>query len=82
VTLAKTDSSASGPTGNEDGVGFDQADQQIEDIWAAEVIERTADRAINDVSSVDAMATGLLAVRRLSMQSYSRREVTSRVQLR
>jgi len=62
VQLATSESAASNPNGDQDEDDSEQADQQIEDIWAAEVIERTADRTINDVSAVDAMATGLLAV--------------------
>jgi len=40
----------------------DRIDQQLEDLWAAEIIERSADRTSSEMSALDSMVTGLLAV--------------------
>lgn len=40
----------------------DEIDQQLEDLWAAEIIERAADRTSDEMSGLDSMVTGLLAV--------------------
>jgi hypothetical protein len=44
-------------TDDDDGI-----DQQLEDLWAAEIIERSADRTSSEMSGLDSMVTGLLAV--------------------
>jgi MFS family permease len=56
------------PAAEVDDFGVDEVDeadgidQQLEDLWAAEIIERAADRTSDEMSALDLMVTGLLAV--------------------